>query len=298
MQDAGQDFDDLKKKATSKDFRPVDLKAKASFTAKNTLRRVDSKNVVAKLEGTDPKLKNEYVVYTAHWDHLGKDETLKGDQIFNGAADNASGVAMLLEIAEGFARLSARPPRSILFLCVTAEEKGLLGAKHYADHPLYPLDKTLADINMDVINLWGRTADVTSVGKGSSSLDDVLESVAARSHRSVGGDTEPEKGAYYRSDHFEFAKKGVPALNAKGGTLFVGKSPEFGAKKRAEYTANDYHKVTDEVKPDWDLSGAVQDARLLLEVGDIVARSPSLPEWKPGNEFRGRREAMMKKAEK
>src|SRR5262249_30290862 len=150
-----------------------------------------------------------------HWDHLGRDETLAGDQIFNGAADNASGVAMMLEIAEGLA--AASPRRSILFLAVTAEEKGLLGAKWYAEHPLYPLEKTLADINMDVINLWGRTADVTSVGQGLSTLDDLLADLAKARGRVVRPDPEPEKGSYYRSDHFEFAKLGVPALNAKGG---------------------------------------------------------------------------------
>ncbi len=293
---AGQDFDSLKKAASGKDFRPVPLNAKASFSAENTLRRVNSKNVIAKLEGSDAKLKDEYVIYTAHWDHLGMDENLKGDQIYNGAADNASGVAMLLEIAEAFSLVGNKPPRSILFLAVTAEEKGLLGARYYAEHPLYPLESTLANINMDVINLWGKTSDVTSVGKGNSSLDDLLAGVASRYGKTVGGDTDPEKGSFYRSDHFEFAKMGVPALNAKGGTIYVGKPESYGQTKRNEYTANDYHKPSDEVKSDWDLSGAVEDARMLFEVGDRVARGSTYPEWTPGNEFRARREAMLKKA--
>lgn len=290
---AGKDFDALRTSAASKDFRPVPLGAKASFTARNTTRRVVSKNVVGRLDGSDPKLKEECVVFTAHWDHLGRDEALKGDQIYNGAADNASGVAMMIEIAEGFARMGRRPPRSLLFLAVTAEEKGLLGARYYAENPLVPLASTLADINMDVINLWGRTRDVSSVGMGNSSLDDMFQDVAREQGRVVVPDTEPEKGMYYRSDHFEFARKGVPALNAKGGTLYLGKPEDFGAMKRAEYTRDDYHKPSDEVKPGWDLSGAVEDARMLLEVGDRVARAAAFPEWKPGTEFRARREAML-----
>ena len=288
---AGKDFDELKKSAASKDFKPVPLGAKASFTARNTIRRIESQNVIGKIEGLDPKLKDECVVYTAHWDHLGKDVDLKGDQIFNGAADNASGVAMMLEISKGFGRMYNKPARSILFLAVTAEEKGLLGAKYYAENPLVPLDSTLADINIDVINLWGRTRDLTSVGKGNSTLDDLFEKVAKVQGRTVAGDPEPEKGSFYRSDHFEFAKKGVPALNAKGGVDFIGKPAGYGLAKRDDYTKNDYHKPSDEVKSDWDLTGAVEDARLLLEVGDMVARDATYPEWKLGTEFRERREA-------
>ncbi|MDB5349553.1 MAG: putative aminopeptidase [Planctomycetota bacterium] len=295
---AGKDFDAMKKAAVSKEFTPVSLGARASFTARNTTRRINSKNVVGKLEGTDPKLKDQCVVYTAHWDHLGKDEALKGDQIYNGAADNASGVAMMLEIAEGFSRMSYRPARSIVFLAVTAEEKGLLGARYYAENPLIPLESTLADINMDVINLWGRTRDVTSVGKGNSTLDELFEEIARANGRTVEPDPEPEKGSFYRSDHFEFAKKGVPALNAKGGVLYIGKPADYGLTKRNEYTKDDYHKPSDEVKSEWDLSGAVEDARMLLEVGDRIARGATFPEWKPGTEFRKVREASLKKAAK
>lgn len=289
----GQDFDALKKSAATRDFKPVALNATADFEVHNTRRAVKSKNVVARLEGSDPKLKDETVVYTAHWDHLGKDDALKGDQIYNGAADNASGVAMMLEIAEGFASM-APPKRSILFLAVTAEEKGLLGAKYYAEHPLWPLESTLADINTDVINLWGKTADVTSVGLGLSTLDESLGVLAAAKGRTVIGDPEPEKGSYYRSDHFEFAKKGVPALNAKGGVAYIGKPAAYGLQKRDEYTKHDYHKPSDEVKPGWDLSGAVEDARLLLDVGYGIAMGETYPEWKPGSEFKARREAMLK----
>ena len=290
---SGQDFDALKKAAASKDFRPVALNAKANFSLTNTLRQVKSRNVLAKLEGSDPKLKNEYIVYTAHWDHLGKDPALKGDQIFNGAADNASGTASLLEIARAFTKFSPPPKRSVLFLAVTAEEKGLLGAKYYATRPLYPLEKTLANLNMDVINLWGKTRDLSSLGLGQSDLDDLIADVAKAQGRTVVGDPEPEKGHFYRSDHFEFVKQGVPAVNAKGGLDYEGKPADFGSKKRAEYTQNDYHKVSDEVKPDWDLAGAEQDLRLYTEVGYRVAQGDSFPEWKPGAEFRAKRQTML-----
>ncbi|MBI3940027.1 MAG: M28 family peptidase, partial [Acidobacteria bacterium] len=291
---AGQDFDALKKTAAGRDFKPVGLNAKASFHIKNALRGVGSKNVVAKLEGADTQLRSEYVVYSAHWDHLGKDETLNGDQIFNGALDNASGTAALLELAEAVSRLQMPPKRSILFLSVTAEEKGLLGAKYYAQNPLYPLSMTVANINMDGVNQWGATRDIVLVGYGNSTLDDVVQAVASLQSRVVKPDPEPEKGMFYRSDHFEFAKEGVPALDPKSGTDFIGKPPDFGLKKRAEFTANDYHKVTDEIKPDWDLIGAVDDLRLLFRVGYRVAQDPKLPEWKPGTEFKAKREAMLK----
>jgi Zn-dependent M28 family amino/carboxypeptidase len=291
----GQDFDTLKKAAVRKDFKPIELSAKADFSASNTIRQIQSRNAVAKIVGSDPKLGDQFVVYTAHWDHLGKDSTLKGDQIFNGAADNASGVAALLEIAESFTRVNPAPKRSILFLIVTAEEKGLLGAKYYASRPLYPLEKTVANINMDVINLWGRTKDITSVGYGSSTLDDVLTTLAKSRGRVVQPDTEPEKGLYYRSDHFEFAKMGVPALDPKGGMSYIGKSPDYGKQKRDQYTKHDYHKVSDEVKSNWDLTGAVEDARLLFAVGYRVANDPAMPTWKPGTEFKAKREEMLKK---
>jgi Zn-dependent M28 family amino/carboxypeptidase len=295
FQAAGQDFDALKAAAVRKDFHPVPLGAKAEFSVRNKVRRVDSRNVVAKLEGSDPALKTEQVIYTAHWDHIGRDPNLRADQIYNGAADNASGTAALLEIARGFTLLKTPPKRSILFLSVTAEEKGLLGAKYYAENPLYPLEKTLADINMDVINLWGKTRDIVSVGLGNTTLDDILADSARTQDRTIGGDPEPEKGSFYRSDHFEFAKVGVPALNAKAGIDYIGKPPGYGKEKRDEYTKNDYHKVTDEVKPDWDLAGAVQDMQLLMDVGYRVAQGAKYPEWKPGTEFKARREESLRR---
>lgn len=288
---AGLNFDSLKAAARRKDFKPVPLNAKANFDVKIDVRQIKSKNVVAKLEGSSRK--DDYVVYTAHWDHLGRDTTLKGDQIFNGALDNASGSSSLLEIAKAFTKLPTPPARSILFLSVTAEEKGLLGAKYYAEHSLYPLVRTVADINMDGINQWGRTTDLTVVGLGNSTLDDVLARILKTDGRSVRPDAEPEKGFYYRSDHFEFAKQGVPALDPEAGIDFIGKPAGYGMQKRNEFTNKDYHKPSDEVKPDWDLTGAVEDARVLFRVGYLVSQTPAIPEWKPGTEFKAKRDSMM-----
>ena len=295
FRNAGLNFDSLHKAATRKDFKPVALNAKATFHVRNSVREIQSKNVIAKLEGSDPALKDQYVIYTAHWDHLGKDTTLKGDQIFNGALDNASGTAALLTLAKAYKALPTPPARSILFLAVTAEEQGLLGAKWYATHPLYPLDKTLVDMNIDGVNQWGKTKDVTVVGYGNSTMDDVLGSVlASQGGRVIKPDPEPEKGFFYRSDHFEFAKEGVPALYTDAGTDFVGKDSTYGQQKRDEYTENDYHKPSDQVKPDWDLSGAVEDLQAFFQVGYRVAQTDRWPEWKPGTEFKAKRDSMLK----
>ncbi|HSL70433.1 MAG TPA: M28 family peptidase, partial [Longimicrobiales bacterium] len=204
------------------------------------------------------------------------------------------GTAALIELAEAFAQSDPKPRRSILFLAVTAEEQGLLGAKYYAQNPLYPLNKTLANINMDGVNQWGRTSDVVVIGLGNSTLDDVLAEAVQQRQRTIVPDAEPEKGFFYRSDHFEFAKEGVPALYTDSGNEYIGKPAGFGQQKREEYTANDYHKPTDEVKSDWDLSGAADDIQLLYMVGQRVANSETWPEWKAGTEFKAKREAMLK----
>jgi Zn-dependent M28 family amino/carboxypeptidase len=295
----GQDFDKLKQAAVRRDFKPVPLGAKVNFSVRNQIREVESRNVIAKLEGSDPKLKNEYVIYTAHWDHLGRDPKLEGDQIFNGALDNASGTACLLELAEAFTRVTPPPQRSILFLAVTAEEQGLLGAKYYATHPLYPLENTLANLNMDGFNQWGRAKDLAIIGYGNSTLDDLVFDIAKGQGRVVRREPSPEKGYFYRSDHFEFAKEGVPALYLDElADEYIGKPPGYGAQKRAEYTDKDYHKVSDEIKPDWDLAGAVEDMQLQFQVGYRVAQGRTWPEWKPGTEFKQRREEMLRKAGK
>lgn len=294
----GFDYDALKRLAVRKDFRPVPLGVKASFSLGNRQRTVNSRNVVALLPGSDPRHRDEYVLFSAHWDHLGRDPKLAGDQIYNGAFDNASGVAALLEVAEAATKLKQPPRRSLVFLSVTAEEKGLLGAAYYAAHPLYPLDRTVADVNVDGMNPWGRTRDVEIIGYGQSTLDDVLTAAAATQGRTIKPDSEPEKGRFYRSDHFEFAKVGVPALYFKAGLDFVGQPAEYGPQKAAEYLKNDYHRVSDEVKPGWDLSGAVQDTQLFFEVGWEAAQADRWPTWKDGSEFKARREKALATAKK
>jgi len=294
MKLAGQDFDALKKQAATRDFKPVPLGVAASMTITNTLRTIDSQNVVARLEGSDPALKDEYVVYTAHWDHLGIGPEQNGDRIYNGAKDNAIGVAGLLELARAFTKVAPAPKRSILFLSVTAEEQGLLGSQYYSVTPLYPLRKTLANVNMDGLNVHGKTKDLTLIGYGASDLDDYAKTAAAEQGRVIRPDPETEKGFYYRSDHFNFAKQGVPALDPDEGTDFVGKPAEYGKQVRDDYTEHDYHKPSDVIKADWDLSGAVEDLQVFFAVGYRVAQADKYPEWKPGNEFRATRERSLK----
>jgi Zn-dependent M28 family amino/carboxypeptidase len=287
---AGQDYQKLKALAATRDFKPVPLGVTASITIKQQMRTVDSQNVVGKLTGSDPVLRNEYVAYTAHWDHLGVTPNVTGDAINNGALDNASGVSMVLEIARALKSLTTAPKRTTLFLMVTAEEQGLLGSQYYAEFPLYPLQKTLAVINVDGINQWGRTKDLTVIGLGASDLDDYAQAAAAEQSRVLKPDAEPEKGFYYRSDHFNFAKKGVPAFDPDAGIEFIGKPDGYGKEKRDEYTNRDYHAPSDEVKPDWDLAGAAEDGKLFMAIGYRVANADTFPEWKPGNEFRAVRE--------
>jgi Zn-dependent M28 family amino/carboxypeptidase len=293
FQMAGQDFDQVKARAATRGFTPVPLGLEASMTIKNRLRTIDSKNVVAKLPGSDPTGKDEYVVYTAHWDHFGIGDKIEGDSIYNGALDNASGTAGLLALARAFKALPEPPKRSILFLAVTAEEQGLLGSAYYSVTPLFPLAKTLANINLDGLNLDGRTKDVTVIGLGASELDDYTEAAAALQQRVIRADPEPEKGYYYRSDHFNFAKLGVPALYAESGVEYLGQAADYGIKSRERYVAEDYHKPSDEVKEFWKMDGAVEDLRLLLTVGYWVAEAARYPEWRPGNEFRAIRERQL-----
>ena len=291
---SGQDFEALKAAALRRDFKPVPLAAWASFAVKKTFRELKSQNVVARVTGSDPARRNEYVVYTAHWDHLGRNTELQGDQVYNGAVDNATGSAMVLEIAGAFASMKPRPARSMLFLWVTAEEQGLLGSKYYARAPLYPLNETLANINIDAMYPWGPTRDVIVIGSGNTTLEDILAEEAKADGRTITPDMEPEKGRFYRSDHFELGKVGVPALYPKTGNEFTGKPADFGAKMRAMYDATDYHKPSDEVKPDWDLTGMAADAQLLLRVGVRVASAARWPEWKEGTEFKALREKSLR----
>jgi len=292
---AGQDFDALKKQAATREFKPIPLGVTASMTLHNKLRTIDSKNVVARLEGGDGKSKDEYVVYTAHWDHLGIGTPVDGDRIYNGAKDNAVGTAGLLEIARAYTKLPSPPKRSILFSSVTAEEQGLLGSEYYSVTPIYPLAKTAANINIDGLNVRGRTKDLTLIGYGASDLDDYTREAAGEQGRIIRSDPEPEKGLYYRSDHFNFAKQGVPALDPDEGIDFVGKPADYGQKVRDQYTEHDYHKPSDVVKEDWDLSGAREDLKVFFAVGYRVAQADKFPEWVEGNEFKAKREAMLEK---
>src|SRR5436190_9486893 len=287
---AGQDFDTLKQQAATRDFTPVPLGVAASMTIQNKLRTLDSQNVMGKIEGADSAHRDEYVVYTAHWDHLGK----SAEGIFHGAVDNASGTGAILEIARAMLKTSPPPRRSILFVSVTAEEQGLLGSEYYAVTPVYPLAKTLANINLDGINVYGRTKDITLIGYGASDLDDYTRAAAAEQHRTVRPDAEPEKGHYYRSDHFNFAKQGVPALDPEEGVDFVDKPASYGQKMRDEYTNNRYHSPKDVITPQWDMTGAADDLKLFLAVGYRIAQADKFPEWKPGNEFKAIREKMRK----
>lgn len=269
-------FDAAKRAAKGADFRPVSLPVRASLEIESTSRALRSRNVVGRLPGEGAK--DEHVVYSAHWDHFG--ETPEG--IFHGALDNASGVAWLLQTARAFAALPVRPRRSLLFIGFTAEESGLLGAKYYAAHPLYPLDRTVANVNMDIMNPWGRTRSIVSLGLGQTTMDALLSEEAAKQGRRVVPDPEGEKGYYFRSDHFELAKHGVPAL----GFLFPGadyldRPPGFGEDKRRDFVAHRYHTPNDVIAPDWDPAGMVEDTVLLFRVGRRLANDDTTPQWNP-----------------
>jgi Zn-dependent M28 family amino/carboxypeptidase len=295
---AGKDFMAAKDAALRRDFRPMPLGLTATLALKSSFRQVESTNVIAKLPGSDRKLKNQFVIYTAHWDHFGVGDPVNGDKIYNGAVDNATGTAGLLELAKAYKAVRPGPKRSILFLAVTAEERGLLGSAYYGERPLYPLVDTVAGVNIDAMNVRGRTKDITVVGLGNSSLDDDVKAVATIQGRVAMPDPRPEAGTYYRSDHFNFAKQGVPALYVNPGVEFLGKPADFGAKERERYVAQDYHKPSDEVRPDWDVSGAIEDLQLVFRVGYRVANAATIPTWRDGTEFKAKREQMMKDAKR
>ncbi len=275
FQSAGLNFDYMKKKALERDFKPVPLSIEASIDIKNEMRTVDSKNVIGVLEGSEKP--GESVVFTAHWDHLGVGEDQNAESIYHGAVDNASGVASMMEIARAAAKLQPRPKRSLVFMAVTGEEQGLLGSDYYVENPIFPLDKTVANINIDGANVYGRNDNqIEVIGFGYTTLEDILRDVVARQGRTVVPDQAPEAGHYFRSDQFSFAKKGVPALFTKSIT----------SEDYKEYTAKRYHKPSDKFDPNWDMKSAVDDARALLEVALVVANADKRPEWKPGTEFR------------
>jgi Zn-dependent M28 family amino/carboxypeptidase len=288
----GLSFDEARRGAARRVFRPHPLGLRASVRIETRLRPVTSYNVVGRLEGKDDKLRGEHVIYTAHWDHLGHGNAVAGDSIYNGALDNASGVAGVLEIARAFATHRDQLKRSVLFLFTTAEESGLLGATHYTQSPLYPLEDAVAMINVDGINIWGRTEDMVVVGFGQSDLDRYLEEAIASQGRHLLPDSEPEKGYYYRSDHFPFAKKGVPALYADGGINFIDRPEGWGLQMRRDYVHNRYHKPQDELDDSWDLSGALEDMEALFRVGLALATSDRYPSWSETSEFKKVGEAL------
>ena len=294
---AGFDLGKLSASAATREFRPVPVGMRVEITIHNRLRTIDSHNVIARLTGNDPKLKDSYIIYSAHWDHFGIGPEVNGDRIYHGAVDNASGTAAMLEIARAYKQLKVPPQRSILFLSVTAEEQGLLGSRYYAEHPLYPLARTTADINMDTMNVHGRTRDIVMIGMGNSTLDELVAGVARTQGRTVKPDPEPEQGHFYRSDHFSFSKEGVPAFDPDSGIDFISRPEGWGLEVKRKYTAENYHKPSDKIQSDWDMSGAVQDAQLYFLVGYRVANSDVMPEWKPGTEFKAKRDAMLRSAQ-
>lgn len=289
---AGLDLDALTAEAATGQLKPRPMGLTATVSVTNALRHSRSKNVVALLPGSEAS--DEYFLYMAHWDHLGTDASIEAageDGIYNGALDNASGVAALLELAEAFAALPEAPRRSIVFLAVTAEEQGLLGSKHYAENPVFPLERTVAGLNMDGLNTIGPTREITITGYGLSELDAVLEDVAAAQGRRVDPDPEPEKGYYYRSDHFELAKKGVPMIYPAPGIDHIEGGVEYGRAQLDIYTNERYHMPGDEMDETWDLSGAVADVQLYYAVGAAIAGSTAWPNWQVGTEFRAIRDA-------
>jgi Zn-dependent M28 family amino/carboxypeptidase len=268
--------------------QPLDIKLSAGLKVKEVYNK--SHNVIAKITGS--KRPNDYVIFSAHWDHLGiGSRDAKGDSIYNGAADNASGTAALLEIARAFKSLPEKPERTVIFLAVTAEEQGLLGSAYYAQHPVYPLATTVADLNIDVVNTYGPTKDITYSGKGQSELEDYLADAAKAKGRYVAPEDHPEAGHYFRSDHFSFARGGVPSLTADGGVDDVTKGKEFGKKKHDEYTELHYHQPSDEYDAKtWDLTGGIQDIGLVYLIGKKLAFSDVWPQWKTGSEFKAIRD--------
>jgi len=289
---AGQDLDKLAAAAKTREFKPVPLGITTSFKFENTLNRLQTANVLGVLPGSDPTLAQEAVVYTAHHDHLGIGKPDKtGDKIYNGALDNASGMGQALAIAKAIKALPQAPKRTTVILFVTAEEQGLLGSQYYSLHPTIPAGKIAANINYDGGNIWGKANDITYIGQGKSTLDEVVTAVAATQKRAVVPDQMPDRGHYYRSDQFSFAKVGVPAVFFNVGKQFEGKPEGWGQKQIEEFEDHRYHQPSDQINGSWDFTGMEDDARLGFWVGVIVANTPAMPSWIPGDEFEAARKA-------
>ena len=280
--DAGLDFDQEKANAMQGPYSKA-MNINASVTVNNTFKKSESNNVIATLPGAE--FPDEHVIYTAHWDHLGKDESKEGDQIYNGVHDNATGTAAILAMAKAYSELTPAPKRSVSFLVVTAEEQGLLGSKYYASNPVIPIENTVANINMDAMNVLGKTKNVAVVGMGKSEMEDYLEAAAAKQGRTLTQEDRPEAGYYYRSDHFSFAKQGVPALYAEGGNEPADEETAKYRKRMNVIVTGCYHQVCDQYRDDWDLSGIVQDTQMLFDVGVGVANAEAWPKWNEASEF-------------
>ena len=288
----GLSYEQMLQAASRPGFKPIELAQRASGSLRNAIRRSSSPNVIARLPGS--KHPDEYVFYMAHWDHLGRAFGRSGDTIFNGALDNATGTAGLLTIAKAYSEMRQRPERSIVFLAVTLEESGLLGSAYYVANPVYPLNRTVAAFNMDAITWGGPTKDVTVVGYGASELEDYLVRAARRQDRVVMPEPTPENGFFFRSDHFNFAKVGVPALYIKLGVEDREKGAEWAKARNAEFTLKDYHKPSDEFRPGTDLRGGLEDITLLYDIGRTLANERRFPQWYPQSEFRAARDRSLK----
>ncbi|MFN2603026.1 MAG: M28 family peptidase [Gemmatimonadaceae bacterium] len=288
---AGLHLAQLRKQAESRDFKPIPTGITIDAHFNNSVKRMQSENVVGVVRGSDPKLRDEYVVYSAHWDHLGiGPPDAKGDSIYNGASDNASGVADILAVAHSAAQ-SPKPKRSQIFLFVTAEESGLLGSEYYGAHPTVPVRSIIANLNVDGGNILGRVRDLNVLGVNKSSLGSSLAAMIRPDGMRITPEAHPERGLFYRSDHFSLAKVGVPSISIGRGTDFIGRSKEWGLQRDEDYTAHRYHQPSDEYKPDFDLSGAVQLSEIVERFGRMLANSPSVPTWNADAEFKAIRDA-------
>lgn len=288
MKVAGQDLDALRSRAANRDFQPVPLGIKAKLDLKSEVKRVAAPNVVGVLEGSDPRLRDQYVVYSAHWDHLGIGAPNRaGDPIYNGALDNATGVAAVIAIAEAFSKMppAQRPRRSSLFLFPTAEEQGLLGAEWYSKHPVVPLDKTAANVNLDSMNVLGPTHDFIPLGAERSSLKAVVEAVARERGLRVSPDARPEQGSFFRSDHFPFAKVGVPSISLKEGNDYIGRPKGWGEEQFRAYNTAHYHQPSDELRDSWDFRGMIQETEIAMAIGRRIADMETMPKFNAGDEF-------------
>lgn len=285
---AGKNLDELREKAKSRDFQPVNLGVKAKLDVQSEMKKLDSNNVIGIWEGSDKKLKNEYVIYSAHWDHLGVGEPDKnGDKIYNGAMDNASGCASIIAIAEAITKLpkAEQPRRSQVFFFPTAEEQGLLGAEWYSKHPVFPVEKTAANINHDGANFYGLTTDYGALGAERSSLWEVIQAVLKERSMTFAPDEHPEQGFFFRSDHFPFAKVGIPSLNVESGTNYVGQDKAAAQKRFEEYNTLHYHQPSDNFDETWRYDGLVQNLEVSLAIGLKVSNTDKLPAFKPTDEF-------------